>query len=824
MANEEGVQNRDEPDSRFDNRDDAVPASLAQYNFLQLSQSADLQNQSFIAALQRRSWQNNYRAYRNQHVQDSKYLSPPYRNRSKLVRPKIRKAVRDGLAAAGAALFSTADVVSIEAEHDSDPVKQSSAVVLRELLNYRLDRAATKSGVPWFQMAMGACLDSQLTGVCCAKIFWEYEVVQEDHDVEITEEVADHQMDEETGTPVYDQDGNAVYDTHQQTRNEIQTHEFVTKDRPMVLVVPPELAMVDPAAPWYDPAQLSGYFIVKWPMTVEDVKTMMQTNVKSRVKWLEIPDEVLTQAQGDYSSKGVRIERAGGADRYDNRHEGGDETRRVGIVWMFENFMRVGGVDYHYWSVGDRAFASTVQPTRASYPEQFGARPYTYGYGAIETHNIAPMSAAEQILPLHQEATDLANLRLDTIKQSLSPIAVVRQGSLFDWKQLQHRGGADTTITVRNPDDLRFERLPDASSTSYQEHDRLNVDIDALAGTFDSSSINANRGKASGDTVGGMRLLTNGANAIKEFDLRVWVETWVETTLRQVVRAIQYYENDDVILSIAGDRAKFFEKFGISQITDRDLETEVSVRVNVGIGAADPLQKLQKLAGSMKMIQDAGPFMKGLVFVKPTEFIKEVMGPAGYNDGTRFFDIEENMPSMGQLGMQVKIHLEQMKQDGRLKTMLARIDGMNEVERMRMIGNIIDSVFTSRDLSQQIKAEGEQSMQEIFANSMLNTIGAPSPDDAGGKPARPQPAIPPPQPGQPAPGAEAPQLGPNMFGDPQGGGGLPGSGMAQGGQPPGGAPGGGNPLQALMAAMGGGGGGGPQGPTRVGSALPQARQ
>lgn len=703
-----------------DNADDAG----AQHDFLAVIKNSERVNEQFLGALQRKSWGQSLRAYRNQHPIGTKYETTPYRNRSKIFRPKIRTALRKNMAAAAGALFSTADVVSITAEYDNDEIKQASAGVLQEVLNYRLDRTATKSGIPWFLTAMGACLDSQIHAVSCSKQYWEHEITVEESDVKLIEDVEEPAVDPETGQMMFDEMGAPMVNVRQEERMEVEHNEFVVRDRPMIMNIPPENVEIDPAAPWFDPFQLSGYASVKFPMTFDDVKTMLANPGKkgAPTAWLEIPDSVLQQAVSDFSSKGVRIERAGGVDRYDNRDNSGPNADQQ-VIWMRENFVRVRGADYHFWTVGTRAYASKVRFTREAYPEQFGARPYVYGYGAIEPHNISPMSIAESIVPLQTEANDLVNLRLDTAKQALSPIAVVRQGTVFDWKQLQHRGAADSTIIVKQMDDLRFEKTPSPDASSYQEMNLLSVDMDDLSGSFSNSSVQSNR--QLNETVGGMRMLSGNANSVTEFDLRVWVETWVEPVLRQVVRTIQYYEDDQTILDLAGSRAKLFERYGVNAITDKDLETEVSVKVNVGIGSADPMQKLQKLGMALSAILNVAPLMDKKPTLNGEQIAKEFLGNAGYNDGMRFisFDTPEDSGpppevQLKMMEMQAKQQIAEMQTQ--MQMAIAKGKDATTIANTKLAGimSIVEMLLGQRADMEQIQVQDKQAK----ANQATSTL------------------------------------------------------------------------------------------------------
>lgn len=628
-------------------------------DLLKLAAAAEAKSQDFIGQLQRSAWTRSIRAFHNQHDDDSKYKSKFFKNRSKLFRPKTRSAVRKNLAAAAQALFSTSDVVSIKAEYDSNPVKVVSAGVINEVLNYRLDRAAN-NGIPWFITAMGAALDGNLHGVMCSKQFWDYEQFEKVRKYM----VKDILVDAETEEPVLDPTTNEPAIVGQ--RIEEETEVKVVRDRPMILLMPPEHAIIDPGAPWHEPVQGSGYFGGRFPMTLDDLRSMIRnkSNAKSGAEWLDVDDEVLETACEDYDTKGVRIARDDGVDRYSSDTRGGSLSG-ASIVWVYEWFFRIDGVDYNFWTVGTRAFISQIKPTEEVYPEQFGQRPYVFGYSAIESHRIYPMAPVESWSPLQQEANDIVNLRLDVIKQSIAPIAKVKQGTMFDWGQLQNIGAPNSTVIVRNTDDLEFVKPPGAGGEAYQEMNMINADMDDLAGSFSTSSVQTSR--QLNETVGGMRLMSGGANAMTEFDLRVFVETWVEPVLRQTVRGIQKYETDENILSLCGERAaKLFERQGVNEITDKDLMTEVSVRVNVGVGTADPEQRLRKLAMGGEMIGKALPYFDKRVKLKAEEFIKEVMGAIGYNDGMRFYEISEQ-PEQQKPPEQVQAELEMQLEQARMQ-------------------------------------------------------------------------------------------------------------------------------------------------------------
>eukprot|EP01030_Chromulinospumella_sphaerica_P021264 gene21264-21194_t len=141
---------------------------------MRLVKSAFSQGSSYLETTLQPRWTSAYNSFNNKHAGDSKYSTPRFRGRSRLYRPKTRSTARKKQAEAAAALFSTSDAVLVKAMDESNPEQAAGAEVLGQLLRFRLDRANENSGIPWFQIAMGAHLSAQQTAICISKQYWEY--------------------------------------------------------------------------------------------------------------------------------------------------------------------------------------------------------------------------------------------------------------------------------------------------------------------------------------------------------------------------------------------------------------------------------------------------------------------------------------------------------------------------------------------------------------------------------------------------------------------------------------------------------------------------
>lgn len=652
---------------------------------MRLVKSAFSQGKSYQEQVLQPRWTRAYKAFNNEHPSDSKYSGSRFRGRSRLYRPKTRATARKKQAEAAAALFSTDQALIIKAGDESNDEQVAGAELISSLISFRLDRASQNSGIPWFQISMGAHLSAQQTTVCISKQFWEYRRELVGYDDVPVEMPVPLQLQGQLGATI-------------PTGEVKRTPRYKTvRDRPRIELMPPEDVIRDPAAAWEDQAQDSAYLILRFPMTVEAAKTFLaNANDKSAVKFYDVPDATLSAAAGgaaDLTNSAVirRARESSGTDRLsdftvDNAYK---------QVWLHENFMRIDGRDYVFWTLGIDKQISDAIPVEEAYPEQDGARPVVIGVGALEPFKIDPMSPIEAWQELQREINDVVNLRLDTLKQTIAPLAKVKRGKSVDIRAIQNRS-PDTVVYMNDMTDVEFDRPGDVSNQSYIEMEKLNADFDDQAGNFSTGSVQTNR--QLGETVGGMRMMQSNANALGEFDLRVWVETWVEPVLRQLVSLEQYYESDDKVLAIAAKRAKLMPRFGINAITDEMLTSQVAVSVDVGIGSSDPMQSLAKFQQATTIA--LGALTSGAALgIKRDAVINEIYGKAGYKDAAaRFFNpSDEQDPRIQGLQQQLQQMQAQMQELAQqLKDKQAEIAARVKVAQITAVGGLARQEMTQK--------------------------------------------------------------------------------------------------------------------------------
>jgi hypothetical protein len=611
-------------------------------NPLQLAKDAYMSSTSFIDNNYRKKWEDNLRLFQNRHPQGSKYNSDFYKHRSKLFRPKTRAVVRKNEAAAAIAFFANPDVVTCEPENKSDPMQLAGAGTMQELLNYRLQKS-----IPWYQILIGGVQDAQVYGVVCSYQYWKYEPGKH--------------------------------------------------DKPCVELLPIENIRFDPNADWSDVIGTTPILQRVVPMYVADVRRMMiSPNPKTGAPgWNPLDDGQIRQSQVEFDT----TRQAREDQRQDPKTEHGSPIKDFEVVWAMENFLRWDGEELVYWTLGMSHMLTEPAPLKDVYFH--GERPLAMGVGMIETHRVMPDSLVNVGSHLQQEANELVNQRLDNVKLVLNKRWLVKSGRNIDVDSLNRNVPGGVTLGDDVSDDsLREVNWPDVTASAYMEQDRINADMDDLVGNFAGSSVMTNR--KLNETVGGMAMMSQASSQLTEYLLRTITETWVEKVLRQLVKLEQYYETDMTVLAIAGQRANL-QRYGISEVSDQLLNQELTIRVNVGMNATDPMLKMQKfLAGTNAYAQVAANAPPNM---NVQEVGKEIFGMIGYKDGSRFLEdvdprlmqAQEAIKKLQMLIEELQAQLEDKAEDKQLEAAKLQIDAQKAQAEVQL----------KQAQAMQIAAEGQ---------------------------------------------------------------------------------------------------------------------
>jgi hypothetical protein len=319
------------------------------------------------------------------------------------------------------------------------------------------------------------------------------------------------------------------------------------------------------------------------------------------------------------------------------------------IVWVHRNIIEVEGQDWLFYTLG--TFAMLSEPVLMLTEFPYG-RPYTMGCIIIEPHNVYPSSLPNITKDSQAEINDLTNLGLESVKEGLNRRYKVKRGKTVDLRSLTRNVPGSVTL-LENMDDVAEFTFNNVAAAAYPQIDRLNLDFDDMAGAFSGSSVQSNR--KLNETVGGMNILSTNASRMSEYQLRTLVETWVEKTLHQLVLMERHYENDMVLLEVVGKKAGLKE-LGFDQVTEEMLQQEVAVTVNVGIGAVNPQNQLERFVFGLGTALKFIPSLAGKL--NPEEVGKEIFGKCGYKDGMRFFDLEKQDAEDPMLKMMKELELK----------------------------------------------------------------------------------------------------------------------------------------------------------------------
>ena len=401
--------------------------------------------------------------------------------------------------------------------------------------------------------------------------------------------------------------------------------------------------------------------------------------------------------------------------------------RDFAIVWVHQNFIEVDGQDMVFYTLGTTAMLT--EPVAIEQVYFHGRRPFVMGCCILETHKPYPEGVAGITKDTQAEINEIANQRIDNVKFAMNKRYFVKRSKQVDIRSLTRNVPGSVTM-LTDIDDVKVQETNDVTASSYQEQDRLNLDFEDIAGAFSQSSVSSNR--KLNETVGGMTMLTTNANQVSSYQLRTFVETWVEPVLSQLVMLEQYYETDTVVLAMAGKRAGLAQKFGTDVVTDELLMQELTTNVNVGIGSTNPQDQINNFMSGMTNLRNI--LADGLLEkygLDVAEVIKELFGKLGYKDGDRFFNTEDEDPSLSA----AKATIEQLQQALAAKTnpelvakQIEKLDAEIANLKATTVQTGVASAFAATQAGAQI---AQMPMIAPVADAVLQMAGYQTPNPVG---------------------------------------------------------------------------------------------
>ncbi len=646
------------------------------------------------------SWEQNLAHFNNEHSPASK-LSNRNLKRSRVFRPKTRTMTKSHEAALVNAMFTTQDVIDVQPEDQTDKVQIVSSVVIKHIVQYRLDRR-----MKWFQTSVGAYQSTKVYGLCISFQYWDYHV---DTDVIPAKD--------KDGMLMQDEDGNALG----------TVEEVVRRDELVCNLIAPENFRFDPMCDWRDPANTSPYLVYMMPVYAGEAMELMEKedSKTGQPVWRKHAlGSLLATRRKNYDRTRQARE---GRQRIDPADE--QQGNAYTMLWAHLNIVKVNGTDIMFWTMGTELLLTEPKLLIKAFPHlREGERPFTVGFSTIEAFRNYPAGDVEQAAPLQVEINVVANQRLDNVKLVLNKRYYVKRGSQVDLDALIRNvpGGG---VMMNDPEsDVKTIETKDITSSSYQEQDRLSTELDELVGSFSQQSVQQTANRKGGETKGGMDKMASGATAMQDYGLKIFVETWVEPTLRQLVRLTQMYETDLNIIALAGQKAQVWQRYGVDEITDELLTQDLTVRVNVGMGNTDPETRIEKLLFGVKSTSEL-PRMAGRL--KSEEVSAEIFGMLGYKDHSRFYrndeeqaKFEEENPAQPPLEIQVKREELQIR-DGDNKSRHQReIMKLEKEAQLEFARLAIEKGFNYDQLMQQLglSQQDDKTKRDVAAASNVTKI------------------------------------------------------------------------------------------------------
>ena len=645
-------------------------------------------------------WERNLSHFNSEHAPGNKLSNKNFK-RSRIFRPKTRTMTKASEAALTNAMFSTQDIIDIQAEDATNSDQVLSAKVNKEITQYRLTRR-----MPWFQTVIGAYQSTKVYGLCISFQYWDY---HEDSDI----------------LPAMDKDGNLMQDEEGNAMGYMETK--VRRDELKCDNVAPENFRFDPMCDWRNPAGTSPYLVYMMPVYAGDaMENMEKVDSKTGMPiWKKHPlGALLATRRKNYDRTRQAREGRERIDPADEQHGNAYTT-----VWAHMNIVKVNGDDILYWTMGTELLLTDPILLTKAFPHlREGERPFTVGFSTIEAFRNYPAGDVEQSGQLQTEINMVANQRLDNVKLALNKRYYVKRGSQVDLDALIRNvpGGG---VMMNDPEnDVKTIETKDITSSSYQEQDRLSTEMDELVGSFSQQSVQQTANRKGGETKGGMDTMKSGAGAVQDYGIKIFVETWAEPTLHQLVRLVQMYENDMHILQLAGKKAEAWTRFGTDEATDIVLREDITVRINVGMGNTDPQTRVQKLLFG---VESTAKLPKMAMKLKSDEVANEIFGMLGYKDASRFYRdekeqaeyLKENPPKTPP---EIQLKQEELKirdndNKARDKREIMKLDKEARIEFARLaIEKDLD--FNKMMTTLGIKVQDDKTKRDVAAASNVVTM------------------------------------------------------------------------------------------------------
>jgi type IV secretory pathway VirB10-like protein len=219
------------------------------------------------------------------------------------------------------------------------------------------------------------------------------------------------------------------------------------------------------------------------------------------------------------------------------------------------------------------------------------------------------------------------------------------------------------------------------------------------------------------DRAGSLDQIQGAAGSVQDYSIKLFFSTWMEPVLRQIVKMEHMYETDPVILAVAAKKSQLWIKYGESQVSDDDLQQNLSTVVDVGMGNTDPVKRIQKLEFGIGMINQLPDMPRR---IKSQKIADEIMGVLGYKDASRFYmndqELQQHMKTTPPPPPPPEVQMKQMEIASHEK-----LEGVRDA-REREIANNELAFKKGQAGSQEAQGHLKTMTQEAIANKKDKTM------------------------------------------------------------------------------------------------------
>ncbi len=466
------------------------------------------------------------------------------RKRSSLFIPKTRDHCTRWMTTITNAFFVSDDMVTLTNTLDPDKARFTNEVV-----NIRLEKH-----IPTFSFLSKASDAHVKYGNAVGKTGWDYR----------TESVMERGLDGVT-----------------------MRYDAPETDRPFLELVPFENVQYDYRCITEDPVQDSPFWRQWIPMLVGDVKLKFKTGEWKKPKkfdWKNISAPASTALVRKKRQGKMQDPSAQEFGRNDGT-EPKEELSSYRLVWAVENYFRIGGTDWTFYSLGDEAIVTKEVRVVDKFVHR--RRPYAMSSFSPEAFRSYSDGVPEKIRHPQALLNAQVNMRLDNQNICINKGHIVKRESGVQLQSLMSpRPGM--VVMTDDMDAVKWMEPMDVTASSYQEQQITERIIEEISGQS-QNRMGVDSSDRQSATEAAIKASSAGEH--EGFVIKGFVETFVKPLFSMLVSNIVEMESDQEVLNDAA--------LATGLAPDVSLLTNCEIVINAGMGVTNKELRTQKIGAAI---------------------------------------------------------------------------------------------------------------------------------------------------------------------------------------------------------------------------------